>query len=49
MALRLRTGVVFAGLFAAAMALHFVLTDRGLEEHYGDRFDNPTSLRARSG
>ena len=40
MALRLRTGVVFALLFAAAMALHFVLTDRGLEEHYPKRFDD---------
>ncbi len=38
--LRLRTGVVFGLLFAVAMALHFVLTDRGLEEHYRRRFDN---------
>jgi hypothetical protein len=34
-----RTGVWFAVLFTVAMALHFVLSDRGLEEHYGDRFD----------
>ena len=40
MPLRLRTNVVFGLLFAVAMALHFVLTDRGLEEHYGERFDN---------
>ena len=34
-----RTGVLFAVLFTVAMALHFVLSDRGLEEHYGSRFD----------
>ncbi len=39
MLLRLRTGVVFGLLFALAMALHFVLTDRSLEEHYPSRFD----------
>ncbi len=44
MALRLRTGVAFALLFAVAMALHFVLTDRSLEEHYPRRF--PRSGRA---
>jgi hypothetical protein len=38
MALRLRTGVAFAVLFAVAMGLHFVLTDRSLEEHYPRRF-----------
>ncbi len=38
MPLRLRTGVQFALLFTLAMGLHFVLTDRGLEERYGDRF-----------
>ena len=38
MALRLRTGVLFALLFTVAMGLHFVLTDRGLEEHYPTRF-----------
>ncbi|SEP88273.1 hypothetical protein [Streptomyces radiopugnans] len=38
MALRLRTGVVFALLFTVAMGLHFVLTDRSLEEHYHGRF-----------
>jgi hypothetical protein len=39
MALRLRTGVLFGVLFAAAMALHFVVVDRGLEEHYRERFE----------
>ncbi len=39
MPLRLRTGVAFAVLFSIAMGLHFVLNDRGLEEHYGDRFN----------
>ena len=34
-----RTGVAFALLFTIAMGLHFVLSDRGLEEHYGRRFD----------
>lgn len=34
-----RTSVLFAVLFTVAMGLHFVLTDRGLEEHYGSRFD----------
>ncbi|RZU32586.1 hypothetical protein [Blastococcus saxobsidens] len=38
MALRLETGVAFAALFALAMGLHFVLTDRSLEEHYPHRF-----------
>ena len=38
MALRVRTGLVFAVLFVTAMGLHFVLTDRGLEEHYPRRF-----------
>lgn len=38
MALRLRTGVLFALLFTVAMGLHFVLTDRGLQEHYPHRF-----------
>ncbi|NEK86747.1 hypothetical protein GCU60_13435 [Blastococcus saxobsidens] len=38
MALRLQTGVAFALLFAVAMGLHFVLTDRSLEEHYPHRF-----------
>lgn len=38
MALRLRTGIAFAVLFTVAMGLHFVLTDRGLEEHYPERF-----------
>lgn len=39
MALRLRTGILFAVMFTVAMGLHFVLTDRGLEEHYPRRFD----------
>lgn len=38
MALRLQTGILFALLFTVAMGLHFILTDRGLEEHYGHRF-----------
>ncbi|HEX8105061.1 MAG TPA: hypothetical protein VF533_20745 [Solirubrobacteraceae bacterium] len=38
MPLRIRTGVAFAALFTVAMGLHFVLTDRGLEEHYPRRF-----------
>ena len=38
MPLRFRTGVAFAVLFGVAMGLHFVLTDRGLEEHYPKRF-----------
>ena len=38
MALRVRTGLLFAVLFTVAMGLHFVLTDRGLEEHYPRRF-----------
>jgi hypothetical protein len=38
MPLRLRTGIAFAVLFSVAMGLHFVLTDRGLEEHYPRRF-----------
>lgn len=37
--LNYRTGVPFAVLFTVAMGLHFVLSDRGLEEHYGMRFD----------
>lgn len=32
------TGVLFAVLFTIAMGLHFVLTDRGLEEHYPRQF-----------
>ena len=43
-----RTSIAFAVLFTIAMALHFVLTDRGLEEHYGKRFDRlrPRALLA---
>lgn len=37
--LRVRTGIEFAVMFAIAMGLHFVVTDRGLSDHYGDRFD----------
>jgi hypothetical protein len=36
--LRFRTGAVFAVLFAIAIGLHFVLSDRGLAEHYPQRF-----------
>jgi hypothetical protein len=38
MPLRLRTGVAFAVLFTIAMGLHFILTDRGLQAHYPQRF-----------
>lgn len=38
MILRVRTGLLFAILFAIAMGLHFLLTDRGLAEHYPRRF-----------
>lgn len=43
-----RTSEAFAVLFTIAMGLHFVLTDRGLEEHYGARFDRwqPRALLA---
>lgn len=34
-----QTSIPFALLFTVAMGLHFVLSDRGLEEHYGRRFD----------
>lgn len=44
MPLRLRTGVAFALLFTVAMALHFVLTDRGLEEHYPRQFGTRSRL-----
>jgi len=37
-----RISAPFAALFTGAMALHFVLTDRGLQEHYGDMFDRWT-------
>lgn len=38
MPLRFQTGTAFALLFALAMGLHFVLTDRALAEHYPRRF-----------
>jgi hypothetical protein len=38
MVLRVRTGVAFAVLFAVAIGLHFLLTDRSLAEHYPRRF-----------
>lgn len=38
MPLRARTGLAFAILFTVAMGLHFILTDRELEERYADRF-----------
>lgn len=44
MPLRLRTGVAFALLFTVPMALHFVLTDRGLEEHYPRQFGTRSRL-----
>lgn len=34
-----RSSAAFAVLFTLAIGLHFVLSDRGLEEHYGERFD----------
>ena len=34
-----RTSAAFAVLFTLAIGLHFVLSDRGLEEHYASRFD----------
>ncbi|HWG93255.1 MAG TPA: hypothetical protein VNU66_03380 [Mycobacteriales bacterium] len=34
-----RASTAFAVLFTVAIGLHFVLSDRGLEEHYGERFD----------
>lgn len=40
MPLRLQTGVSYALLFTVAMGLHFVLTDRALEEQFPRRFDN---------
>lgn len=44
MTLRVRTGLLFAVLFAVAMGLHFVLSDRSLEEHYRHRFDRSGRL-----
>lgn len=35
---RFRVGAGGAVLFVVAMAVHFVLSDRGLAEHYGERF-----------
>jgi hypothetical protein len=35
---RFRTGAAGAVLFVVAMAVHFLLTDRGLAEHYRERF-----------
>ncbi len=34
-----RASASFAVLFTIAIGLHFVLSDRGLEQHYGRRFD----------
>lgn len=34
-----RSSAAFAVLFTVAIGLHFVLVDRGLEAHYGRRFD----------
>lgn len=36
--LTIRAGLPFAVTFVVAMAVHFILTDRGLGEHYGDRY-----------
>jgi hypothetical protein len=36
---RFRTGFGPAALFVIAMAVHFLLSDRGLAEHYQERFD----------
>ncbi|KRF08962.1 hypothetical protein ASH00_04605 [Arthrobacter sp. Soil782] len=44
LALRVRTGLLFALLFTIAMGLHFVLTDRGLRERYAHRFDRTGRL-----
>ncbi len=38
MALRLQSGLAFTLLFTLAMGLHFVLTDRSLEDHYPQLF-----------
>lgn len=38
-----RTGIAYAVMFTVAMGLHFVLTDRGLEEHYGAMFRRRSS------
>lgn len=40
--LTFRTGAGFAVLFTVAIGLHFVVTDRGLEEHYAERCDRWT-------
>lgn len=37
---RLQAGIGFAVLFTVAMALHFALIDRGMEEHYPRRFED---------
>jgi hypothetical protein len=39
LALGWQTSIAFAVLFTIAMGLHFVVSDRGLEEHYQARFD----------
>jgi hypothetical protein len=44
MALRVRTGLLFALLFSVAMGLHFVLIDRSLREHYPRRFSHSGRL-----
>lgn len=38
-----RTGTAYAVMFTVAMGLHFVLTDRGMEEHYGRLFRRRSS------
>ncbi|RJX30560.1 MAG: hypothetical protein C4525_12590 [Desulfarculus sp.] len=39
MPLRVQTGVFYAAIFSAAMALHFILSDRGLNRHFRAHFD----------
>lgn len=36
--LQFRAGTLVTALFVLAMAVHFLLSDRGLAEHYGDHF-----------
>ncbi|MCB2225799.1 MAG: ZIP family metal transporter [Desulfarculaceae bacterium] len=39
MPLRVQTGLGYAAIFTAAMALHFTFTDRGLNRHFPRRFN----------
>lgn len=38
MPLRVQTGLFYAVIFTAAMALHFILSDRNFNRHFHDRF-----------